>query len=56
LFAGVEICLQCSNYAVRERQASRFEELGAADLNGLISAIEIAAFKRTISPMRRPAQ
>ena len=40
--ASTEIRLKCCDYTVRERQAPRFEELGAPDLDGAIVDLKIA--------------
>ena len=42
LFASTEVRLKCCNHAVGERQAPRFEELRAADLDDAIIDVEIA--------------
>lgn len=45
LFANAEIRLKCRNYTFGERQAPRFEELGAADLDGALVDVEIAGIQ-----------
>ena len=41
LFASTEIRLKFCNYAIGEREASRFEELGTTDLDGAVDDVEI---------------